>query len=92
MNADSAARAQSGGPGFNREVLQRLAAIEERLAAGDKRFDAMDRHVTDCAEKKAALQVAVAALSGQMTGIRNLILGVMALLGSAMVAVAIALT
>ena len=37
------------------EILARLARIEDRLLEGDRRFEAMDAHVRDCADEKRRL-------------------------------------
>ena len=91
MNADTAANATSGGPGFNREVLARLASIEERLQAGDKRFEAMDAHVRECTAEKAKVLVSMAKLEGQVALVVKLLVGMLALMGSGIVAFSIML-
>ena len=89
MSPDSAAAAQSGGPSFNREVLARLDAIEGRLESGNKRFDVMDEHVKDCAAEKQRVLIQMAVIEGQMVVIRNLVVALIALVGSGIVAIAI---
>ena len=91
MNADSAANAASGGPRFNREVLARLSAIEQRLQAGDKRFEAMDEHVKECTAEKAKVLLSMAKLEGQVALVVKLLVGMLALMGSGIVAFAIML-
>ena len=51
-------------PAFEQDVTDRLARIEERLKAGDQRFDAFDAHVRDCAASKRGLRQALLLLSG----------------------------
>ena len=53
-------------PSFEQDTTDRLARMEERLKAGDKRFDAFDRHVQDCAADKRSLRMALIALTGSV--------------------------
>ena len=53
-------------PETERQVLDRLTAIEARLDAGAQRFEAFDRHVTDCSEDKRALRTSLLVLSGSL--------------------------
>ena len=74
------------------KVLAELAAIKERLEAGDKRFDEFSKHVAECTEEKRKLLKEVATLVGGMGTTHKLLVGQMALMGSGIVAVAIVLT
>ena len=49
------------------EVACALQRIEGRLEDGDKRFDAMDEHVKDCAASKRKVEDRLAALERKMT-------------------------
>ena len=73
----------------DQQVAHALARIEDRLAQGDKRFDAMDEHVKECTAEKAKLLLELAKMQGQMGVIRNLMVALVALVGSGIVAVAI---
>ena len=53
-------------PDTEREVLDRLARIEERLKEGERRFDAFDEHVRDCMANKRALRASLLVLSGSI--------------------------
>ena len=53
-------------PGFEKDVTDRLARIEERLKAGDRRFEAFDAHVRECAESKRSLRNALILLAGSL--------------------------
>ena len=78
------------------EVLVRLARIEERLAAGDQRFEEFAKHVEDCTHEKRSLQAVVSELKGMVdqmdtsiAGIRVLVfgmLGAVVLTGGGMIA------
>ena len=72
-----------------------LARIDERLAAGERRFDAFDQHVRDCATDKQQLRDEVKVLTGKLDQMDKAVLGlrvaVFAFLGSVLVAGAIAL-
>ena len=72
-----------------------LARIDEKLAAGERRFDSFDQHVRDCATDKQALRDEVKVLTGKLDQMDKAVLGlrvaVFAFLGSVLVAGAIAL-
>ena len=76
-------------------VAEALGRIEERLKSGDKRFDEIARsvaeHVKECTEEKRTVVAKISMLAGQTLVVRNLVVALMALVGSSIVAAAILL-